>query len=98
MGRGKQLPDFGKGFSVRPGVDNFHQLVLEALHVLVLVDGEFALQRDLGDDAGLGLDLTKGPGQFLAQRRRLGFFLKDEAAQHRRADLRRELVEEAVEE
>lgn len=49
----KDLPDLCKRLALCPVVNDLHQLPVEALHVLILIDGHLRLLRHLGNDAGL---------------------------------------------
>jgi len=94
----QDLPDLSEGSSLRPRVDDLHQLLLEASQILVFVDRELTLLRNLGDNACLSLDLAVGLRKIFSQGNCfVALLLKDEAAETSGALFRRQLVEEAVE-
>lgn len=94
----RDVPDLRKCRTLRPRVDNIHEFVLEALEVLFFVHCKLALLRNLSNDSRLLLDLAVWLGQLLLKGWHFAaLLLEDEATQTGCALLRRELVEESVE-
>ncbi len=82
-----------------PGEYHLHQLGLEALHIFILAERQFALLRYFGDDPRLCLDFAERSCElFLWLRCLLALLLEDEATEQGRALLGRQFVEESVEE
>lgn len=93
------IPNLGKRRTLGPRKDDLHELVLERLEILFLVQCQFAFLRHLRNDSGLLLNLTVRLGKLFLERRDFAaLFLEDEATQACCTLLRRQFVEKAIEE